>query len=167
VVNALAFLFRAGSLAYQEVTIALMGDRYENLAALRTFAVWMGLTASGGLALVGLTPLSTVWFEVISGLTPELARYAILPTVILVPLPLLATLLSLCRGVLVTAHDTRFITMATALEVVTILAVFPAVAFGFGAVGVTAAAVGFLVGRAAAVAFLMPWAARAVAGSES
>lgn len=166
VVNALAFLFRAGSLAYQEVTIALMGDRYENLVALRKFAVWMGLAASGGLALVGLTPLSVVWFEVISGLTPELARFAILPTVILVPLPVLATLLSLFRGVLVTAHDTRFITMATALEVITILAVFPVMAFGFGTVGVTAAAGGFLVGRVAAVAFLVPWAARAVVGAE-
>lgn len=162
VVNALSFFFRAGSLAYQEVTIALMGTGYANLAALKKFAAVLGVTAASGLALVGLTPLSTVWFETVSGLTPELARYAIPATAVLVPLPFLATFLALYRGVLVTAHDTRHITVATALEVVVILLIFPALSFGAGVIGVTAAAAGFLVGRLAAVAYLFPWAARAV-----
>lgn len=167
VVNALSFLFRAGSLAYQEVTIALMGERFAHLPELRTFAVRLGLVLSAGLGLLGLTPLSSVWFETISGLTPELARYAIPATAILVPLPFMATLLSLARGVVVTAHDTRHVTVATALEVVSILVVFPLLSFGAGVVGVTAAAAGFLLGRLAAVSYLTPWARRAVRLSDS
>lgn len=162
VVNALAFLFRAGSLAYQEVVIALMGDRYENLAALRGFAVRLGLILSAGLALLGLTPLSSVWFETVSGLTPDLARFAIAATAVMVPLPFLATFLSLFRGVLVTAHDTRHITVATVLEVVVILTVFPTLSFGLGVIGVTAAAAGFLVGRLAAVGYLITRSRRTV-----
>jgi hypothetical protein len=162
VVNALAFFFRAGSLAYQEVTIAMMGQAYVNLVSLRRFAYTLGIVATLGLGLVGLTPLSSVWFETISGLTPELARYAIPATAVLVPLPFLATFLALFRGVLVTAHETRHITVATALEVAVILIVFPALAFGTGMVGVTAAAVGFLTGRLAAVIYLLPWSAGAV-----
>ncbi len=162
VVNALAFFFRAGSLAYQEVTIAMMGQAYVNLASLRKFAYTLGILSALGLGLVGLTPLSAVWFETISGLTPELARYAIPATAVLVPLPFLATFLALFRGVLVTAHETRHITVATALEVVVILIVFPTLAFGVGMVGVTAAAVGFLTGRLAAVVYLLPWSAGAV-----
>jgi hypothetical protein len=162
VVNSLSFLFRAGSLAFQEVTIALMGDRYANLRALRRFTIGMGLVMSGGLALVALTPLSVVWFQVISGLSPELAAFAIVPTMILVPLPFVSTFLSLFRGVLVTAHDTRFITMATALEVGVILVGFAIAAFAFGLIGVTAAAVGFLLGRMASVSFLFPWTRRSV-----
>jgi hypothetical protein len=162
VVNSLGFLFRTGGLAFQEVSIALIGRRYERLQELRSFALILGAVMSLGMALVALTPLAVFWFEVVSGLTPDLARYALLPTLILFPVPFFSAVLSLERGILVTAHRTRPITIATAIEVAIIASVFPLLGFGAGVVGVTAATGAFLVGRFGSAAFLVPFAVTAV-----
>ncbi len=154
VVNALACLFRSVGLAFQEAAIALMGDRFRHLPELRRFALTLGLVTSAGLALVALTPLAGLWFVTVSGLTPELAAFAILPTLVLFPVPFLSVFLSLLRAVQVMAHETRPITVATILEVGTIASVFPVLSELLGVVGVTAAAVAFLAGRTMSVSLL-------------
>ena len=155
VVGSLTFVFRAVCLAYQEVTIALLGDRNEQLPALRRFSVSLGLVTTAGLAVFGLTPFSGVWFGTISGLTPELAAFAILPTVLFIPLPFLSAMLSLERGLLIKARRTRPVTLATATEVVCMAAGFPLLVDAFGWVGVTAAAGASLAGRTVAVSILV------------
>lgn len=162
VVNSLAFLFRSLGLAFQETTIAMMGPRFRHLRELRRFGWSLGIVTSLGLAMVALTPLAYIWFQVISGLEPGLARFALLPTLLLVPIPLLSVFLSYFRGVLVLAHETRPITIATVLEVACIAAVFPLLTTNFGVVGVTAAAGAFTAGRAASVLSLVP---RAIAAA--
>jgi hypothetical protein len=104
---------------------------------------------------VAFTPLVDVWFVTISGLSRELADFAVLPTAILVPIPFLSVLLSFQRGVLVLARRTRPITIATALEVGLVALLFPLLGWKLGWVGVTAAATALLIGRVAANAFLM------------
>ena len=113
----------------------------------------MGATAV--LALVAFTPLVDVWFVTISGLSPDLAQYAVIPTAILVPIPFLSVLLSFQRGILVVSRHTRPITIATALEVGGIAILFPLLGWKVGWVGVTAAATAILIGRLAANAFLI------------
>ena len=125
VVHSLSFLFRALGLSFQEAAIALMGKRFEHYPELARFATWLGLAASGGLAVVAFTPLADVWFITVSGLTPELAAFAVTPTRILTPLPALSVLLSFQRAALVQGRRTRPITVATAIEVATIAALFP------------------------------------------
>lgn len=154
VVHALSFLFRAPGLSYQEVVIALLGGRAQRFGDLARFGTWLGLAASGGLALVAFTPLASVWFETVSGLSPELAAFALTPTRLLVPLPALTVLLAVQRGILVEGRRTRPITLATVIEVVAIALVFPVLGWGVGLVGVTAAAVAFLVGRIGGIAYL-------------
>ena len=154
VVNALAFLFRATGLAFQEAAIALMGDRFRHLPELTRFTTVLGIVTSAGLALVALTPLAGVWFVTVSGLSPELARYALLPTLILFPVPFVSVFLSLLRAVMVQAHRTRPITVATVLEVLTLVVAFPILGGPVGLVGVTAACGAFLAGRIVSVAFL-------------
>ena len=156
VVAALTFIFRAMGLSYQEVVITLMGRDSRNFGALARFGLILGLCASGGLALVALTPLSGFWFETVSGLRPELAEFALLPTAILAPLPFLSVVLAFQRGLLVGARTTRPITVATALEVGGIAVVFTILGWNWGWVGVTAAAVAILLGRLVANGFL--WA---------
>jgi len=95
-------------------------------------------------------------------LRPELARFALLPTAILVPLPFLSVLLSFQRGILVVSRNTRPITIATALEVAGIAIIFPILGWKLGIVGVTAAAVSILIGRVAANTFLMAPCRKAV-----
>jgi hypothetical protein len=155
VVAALSFVFRSMGLSYQEVAIALMGRRYEHVRELGRFAVGLGIMSSVGLAVVALTPLVGVWYQTVSGLSAELTHYAILPTITLVPIPLLAVLLSYQRGILVVGHVTRPITWATVIEVTTIAVGFPVLSWRFGMVGVSAAMVTFLVGRLAGNLFLI------------
>ncbi len=155
VVTALSFLFRAMGLSFQEVAIALMGKRFEHFGSLSRFALVLGITSSAGLALVALTPLAGFWFGTVSGLTPELVRLAITPTMILVPIPFLSVVLSFQRSVLVLAQETRPITWATGLEVVGIALLFPVLGWQLGMVGVSAAAVAFLVGRIAGNVYLL------------
>ncbi len=156
VVVALSFIFRAMGLSYQEVAIALVGKRYEHVRELGRFALGLGVASSVGLALVALTPLAGFWFETVSGLSAELARFAIVPTMILVPIPFLSVILSYQRGILVIAEVTQPITWATAIEVGGIAVGFPILGWKLGMVGVTAAATAFLVGRLASNLYLIP-----------
>lgn len=155
VVSALTFIFRAAGLSYQEVAIALMGRGFEHVRELTRFALMLGVAASAGLALVAFTPFSTFWFQTVSGLSPELAQFAITPTAVLVPVPLLSVLLSFQRGIAVVAHRTRPITWATAIEVAGIAIGFPVLGWKLGMVGVTAASLAFLVGRTASNMYLV------------
>jgi hypothetical protein len=165
VVMSLIFLFRALGLSFQEVGVARMGRNHENFRPLARFAFGLALLASGGLALVALTPLADFWFVSVSGLSPELASYAILPTMILVPIAALSVLLSFQRGILVVARTTRPITIATILEVGGIAVLFPLLGWRGGLVGVTAAAISILLGRILANSFLVVACKKAMARS--
>ena len=166
VVHALGFVFRALGLSYQEVVIALLGRRHEHARELGRFALVLGLASSAGLALVALTPLAGFWYQGLSGLDPELARYALRPTLILIPIPALSVLLSFQRGILVVGHETRPLTWATVVEVGGIALLFPLLGWKLGVVGATAALSAFLVGRAAGNLYLIAPCLRALRGAE-
>ncbi len=155
VVFSLVFVFRSMGLSFQEVGIALMGREFEHFRSLARFATVLALLSTSVLALVAFTPLADFWFVSVSGLSPDLARFALIPTIFLVPLPFLSALLSFQRSILVVARNTRPITIATALEVTGIALLFPLLGWKFGVVGVTAAAASILIGRIAANSFLM------------
>lgn len=155
VVHALSFFFRSMGLAYQDAAIALMGDRFENLPNLRSFAGALGVASSAGIALVAFTPLSDVYFQTISGLSAELSAFALPPARLVVPLPALSVVLALQRAILVEGRRTRHVTVASAIEVGTVAAAFVVLGWGVGWVGATAAFAAFLVGRAAANGYLI------------
>jgi hypothetical protein len=156
VVNSLVFIFRSIGLAYQEVGIALMGGHDENFRALRRFAAILGVATVAGLTLIAWTPLGRVWFETISGLSPELGRFALTPTRIMVLIPGLAVILSFQRAVLVHARRTMPVTAATIIEVVGIVVVLSVGVFVLDAVGIVAAAFALLLGRIGANLYLLP-----------
>ena len=156
VVHSLSFFFRSMGLAFQDVAIALMGERLENFRELRRFALTLGGATSLGIALVGFTPLSHVWFVRISGLTPELTAFALIPTRLLVPLPFLSVILSLQRAILVEGRRTQHITVASAVELAAVALVFVGLGWGLNLVGATAAFAAFLGGRLASNAYLLP-----------
>ena len=92
----------------------------------------------------GLTDWGGVYLSPGLGSSPELAAFAVWPARILTPLPALSVLLSYQRAVLVLARRTRPITVATAVEVATIAALFVVGGWIVGMVGVTAAFLAFL-----------------------
>jgi len=167
VVGAVSFVFRSMGLSYQEVAIALVGDRYQHLPELGRFALSLGLASSAGLAIVALTPATDFWFMTVSGLAPDLARFAIVPMIILIPMPGLTVLLSLERAILVNGKHTGPITWATVTEVGLVLVCFPIFAWGFGVVGVTAAIAAFLIGRSMSCAYLVTPCRRTISGAST
>lgn len=167
VVNSLAFVFRAFGLSYLEVAIALLGRKHEHAKELGRFALGLGLAASVALAFIAFTPLATIWFETVSGLTPDLAGFAILPTQIFVLMPALSVLLSFQRAVLVRGNFNRPITWATVLEVVAIALLFVGLSTGFEMTGVTAAVIAFTGGRLAGNGYLVAPCYWVLTGRES
>ena len=156
VIHGLTFIFRAVGLSYLEVVIALLGRRREHFPRLRNFAVLLAVAATAGLSAIALTPLANVWFHTISGLGPELTRFALLPLGILAIFPALSVALHLQRGVLVHAHHTRPTARATALEVLTIAGTLAVTIHGFDLAGAVAASTALLAGRIVGVAWLAP-----------
>ncbi len=154
VVHALSFLFRSLGLSFQEAALALMGKRHEHVRELARFALALGFASSAALGLLAFTPLASVWFGTVSGLTPDLITYALVPARILMPLPALSVVLSLQRAVLMQGRRTHPITVATSIEVAGIAVLFVVFGWGLDFVGVTAAFVGFLGGRLAGVLYL-------------
>ena len=155
VVLGLAFLFRSLGLSYQEVTIALMGERGEHYEKLRNFAAVLAVAVSGGLALIAFTPLAMVWFRSVSGLPVELAELALLPIRIAALLPALTVLMAFQRALLVSARLTRPLTAATVVELGAIAAVLSLGIFGLELVGAVAAIAAVTIGRIAGNAFLV------------
>ena len=162
VVHGLSFLFSAMGLSFQEAAIALLGRRAEHTRPLAKFGMKLALASSAGLALVAFTPLASIWFESVSGLSPELTEIALLPARIVVPLPALAVFLALQRAVLVQLRTTGPIQTATIVEVLAIAILFPTFGWVIGMTGVNAAMLAFVVGRIGGVLFLAPRAAAAV-----
>jgi hypothetical protein len=155
VVNSLAFMFRSGGVAFQEVGIALPPS-----AAVRRTAFWLALGASCGMALVAFSPLQAIWFGGVSGLSTNLTEFAAWPARVLVLLPALEYLLSAQRARWIVVHRTRVVTVATAIEAFGLaLALF----FTVGTLHVAGAvggAIAMIAGRLAANGYLFAMRAR-------
>ena len=154
VISSLVFLFRSLGLSYQEVGIALMGEKNKNFKMLRNFAIYLGIAVVLALSLITFTPLSHIWFHKVSGLSLELTQYARLPAQIMTILPALTVLISFQRALLVKNERTTPITIATSIEVFTIFAIlFVAIAF-FNPIGAIAATIALVIGRLSANTYL-------------
>lgn len=154
VINSLVFIFRSLGLSFQEVGIALLGRRWEGFRPLRRFSLVLGLGAAGGLILVAFTPLSWIWFRNVSGLAADLAGFSVLPTQILSLIPGLMVLLSFQRAIFVHARKTKPITVATAVEVASIILFLVLNIHIIHMPGAVAAAVALITGRFLANVYL-------------
>jgi progressive ankylosis protein len=156
VVTSFVFVFRALGLSYQEVIIALIGEKKEKFKPLLNFAIVLAVILVAVLALFAFTPLADFWFITVSGLSEPLADFAHLPLMIMFFFPALTVLISIQRGVLVAAKNTRPITGGTVTEFVTIVIVMMILISNMNLVGAVAAVIAFIAGRFAANVYLMP-----------
>ena len=120
VVNGLLFLLRSSGVALQEVIVALLGDQ-QSFLALRRFSYALATALSSLMAIITLTPLANLWFVGVAGLSGELAQLAGTAAPLLILVPGLTALVSWQRGLLVHFNHTSPITVATALNVGTLL----------------------------------------------
>lgn len=147
VVTGFVFIFRSGAIAYQEVAVALAGRDLQRERQIGRVALELAGLSALALGGVLFTPLGDAWFIRVSGLSRDLAAFAIWPARVLALVPALDYVIGLQRALLVLARRTRIITAATAVEVTAIVVVL---AVGIGMldlVGATAAAAAILLGR--------------------
>lgn len=114
VLGGLSFVFRSVGFAMQEVVVALY-DRPHFLAPLRKFVGLVSFCTSGTLLLIAATPLSTIWFEWVAALTPELSTLASTALWLVVIFPALSPWESFFQGELVHRGLTTYITQAVCL----------------------------------------------------
>lgn len=155
VVTSFVFVFRALGLSYQEVIIALIGEEKEGFKLLLNFALLLAGILVSVLGLFAFTPLADFWFKTISGLSISLADFAKLPLMIMFFFPALTVLISIQRGMLVFAKNTKPITVGTLTEFSTIVISLIVLVNYLDLVGAVAATIAFVVGRFAANLYLM------------
>jgi Na+-driven multidrug efflux pump len=155
VVTSFVFIFRALGLSYQEVIIALIGDRKENFNPIFKFAMILSAVLVLVLALFAFTPLSDFWFITVSGLPKSLAEFAKLPLIIMFFFPALTVLISIQRGLLVSSKRTKPITVGTITEFTTIVIALLLLINYMNLVGAVAATLAFVLGRLASNFYLM------------
>ena len=115
VLGGLTFMFRSIGIAVQEVVVTF-SDRPKFLRPLQQFVWLVSLGASGTLLLIAATPLSTVWFQSVAALSPELAALARNALWMAVILPALSPWESYFQGELVARGATPFVTQAVSLH---------------------------------------------------
>jgi hypothetical protein len=118
VISGVIFMLRSLGVAYNEVVVALL-DKPLSTRSLRRFA---GILAGGTtliMLLVAATPLSQLWFEQFSGLSPALANLAVLGMWIALPLPAFTVLQSWYQGIILHSRKTNSITEAVIVFLVT------------------------------------------------
>ena len=154
VLNGLTFIFRALALSYQEVAIALSGERGENFATVRRVAQGLFIAVLACLGVIAWTPVGPFWLREVQGLDPELAEFALLPLRIYAFLPALSVVQSFQRSMLVHGRRTGPMGWATAVELGTLALALAVLIGGFSMVGVIAAAIATLIGRGAGISVL-------------
>jgi O-antigen/teichoic acid export membrane protein len=164
VITSLTFLFRSIGLSYQEAAIALLDGNRQNFRRVSAFAAVIGVAATAGLGLIAFSPLALVWFRDVSGLSPELAEFSVLPLRIFFTIPFFSMQLAYQRAILVSGRATRSVTLSTMIEVATIVLVLYLTIHALDWVGVVAAVVALLAGRVVGNAYMM-YACRLVLSS--
>lgn len=117
VLSGLTFMFRSIGVAYNEVVVALLEEPLST-QRLRRFTIYLTGATTLVIMLVALTPLSRLWFQVISGLEPGLAGMAVIGLAIGIPTAGLSVLQSWFQGLLLHGSRTRAITEAVVLFLV-------------------------------------------------
>jgi hypothetical protein len=127
VVTGLIFMLRSMGIAFNEVVVALL-DEPKSSPSLQRFAWILSGVTTLILLLVVATPLSRIWFENVSGLTPALAGLAVIGLWLALPLPALNTMQSWYQGMILFGRQTRGITESVVIYLAT-----SALVFGVGA----------------------------------
>jgi len=143
-------------LSYQEVNIALIGKEKQNYRILRNFAIYLGLLVTVLISLLALTPLAYLWFINVSGLSDELAELSYLPLKIMILLPALTVLLNFQRSSMIINGTTGPISMATAVELIGIIAILLVCVVFLNLIGVVAASIAFTAGKVLSNLYLAP-----------
>ncbi len=114
VLSGMIFMLRSMGVAFNEVVVALL-DEPRSTKPLRRFTMLLSIGTTGILLLIAATPLSRLWLENFSALSPELATLARNGLWFGLLLPGLNSLQSWYQGALLNSGKTRGISEAVAV----------------------------------------------------
>ena len=152
VVFSVLLMMRAGGMAYQEVVISL-NESESHHRTLRNFTLRMGGTLSLATVMLAFTPLIHLYLNSILGVPAHLHALIVVGAQVGALLPLLTTLHSYFRALLMLSYRTAAIYQAIALGFgLTALVVWGGIAAGID--GILAAALGLTLGHLVELAYL-------------
>jgi len=122
VITGLIFIFRSLGIAYNEVVVALL-DNHGAYPHLNRFAHLLAASLTLCLFVVAATPVSHLWFQNISALSPELSGLAQYALWFALPLPALSVLQSWYQGAILYSKRTHSITESVVIYLLTSLVV--------------------------------------------
>ncbi len=155
IIDSFVFQFRSPGFSFQEVGIALLDNTRLRLRKIRNFGIALMLITSSLLAVFAFSPLlNFVYTQFPYKLIPELASFAIAPTMCLVLLPALSVLYSFQRSVLIQQHKTHAVSISTFVEVSCIFLVLVLEMFSVRIPGALAVSIALIVGRIIANIYL-------------
>ena len=114
VLSGLTFMFRSVGVAYNEVVVALL-EEPRSTQSLRIFSIILTTITTALILIMALTPLSSLWFNIISGLESQLADMATIGLMLAIPTAGFAVLQSWFQGLILHGGRTRGITEAVIL----------------------------------------------------
>jgi len=106
-------------LALPEAVIALHRGP-DTQTALRRFCANVGFVTSGALILTALTPLGNFYLTTLIGLSPDLAQLAIPGILLGVAIPLIMSIQSYWRGLLMSRKATNAVYVAMMINLITL-----------------------------------------------
>lgn len=152
IILSIVLLMRAGGMAYQEVVISL-NDNPNNHRLLRGFTLRLGASLSLIMLLFASTPMIQIYLGSILGVTVNLRDLVISGVQAACLLPLLTTLHSYFRALLMLSNRTAAIYQAIALGfALTAAIVWGGIALGMH--GILAASLGLTLGHGCELAYL-------------
>ena len=152
IVFAIMLVLRSSGIAYQEVVISLNRSRQHH-SALRRFTFGLGFSLSFLMVIFAFTPLIEFYSSAILNAPPNLRELILLGVRAGVLLPLLTTLQSYLRALLMLSQKTAAIYQAMILGfVLTTTMIWGGIAIGMH--GILAAALGLTIGQAVELALL-------------
>ena len=113
-VSGFIFMLRSMGVAFNEVVVALL-DEPLSTRPLRHFTTLLSIGTTGALVLIAATPLSRLWLEYFSGLSPDLAALARNGLWFGILLPGLNSIQSWYQGALLNSGKTRGISEAVGI----------------------------------------------------
>ncbi len=152
IILSLMWFMRSGGMAYQEVVISL-DDSETNHRLLRNFTLRLGACLSLIMLIFASTPLIQIYLGAILGVPDDLRKLVVIGAQAAFLLPLLTTLHSYFRALLMLCNRTFAIYQAISLGfVLTAAIVWGGIALGMH--GITAAALGLTLGHGFELAYL-------------
>jgi hypothetical protein len=119
VIGGTVFLSRCTGMAFNEVTVTLAG-RPGGTQRLQRFGWVIGALFSLGLLVLAATPASHLLFQDAINLSAPITAIAVSSILLAIPLPILTFIMSFRQGLLVHRQETRGITEAVILSVITL-----------------------------------------------